>query len=64
VLKELQTDGKPQPGMHLEILKAKWEHFVNSFLTWRSEKSIWHLPPLKYIYLCKALDNSFVWRVS
>lgn len=25
VLKELQTDGKPQPGMHLEILKAKYK---------------------------------------
>jgi hypothetical protein len=23
VLKELQTDGKPKPGMHLEVLKAK-----------------------------------------
>jgi len=23
VLKELQTDGKPEPGLHLEILKAK-----------------------------------------
>ncbi|KDR22796.1 Scm-like with four MBT domains protein 2 [Zootermopsis nevadensis] len=26
VLKELQTDGKPKPGMHLEILKAKYKN--------------------------------------
>ncbi|KAJ9576506.1 hypothetical protein L9F63_025601, partial [Diploptera punctata] len=26
VLKELQTDGKPEPGMHLEVLKAKYKN--------------------------------------
>ncbi|XP_069700276.1 scm-like with four MBT domains protein 2 [Periplaneta americana] len=26
VLKELQADGKPEPGMHLEVLKAKYKN--------------------------------------
>jgi hypothetical protein len=54
----LQADGKPEPGMHLEILKAKWEYFLNIYFPSNAYISTeWLARVLSEQFLNTILDN-------